>query len=60
MTAITWHNTDTNTVDIIASGYDWTCPNCDDWQSTIEVTDTVTCQECGNTYPVNDHHHAYK
>lgn len=47
-----------NEVDLIASGYEWVCPKCDTLRHEIEVTETVTCEDCHITYKVSDYHHA--
>lgn len=31
-------------VDLIASGYEWVCPHCDKLNREIEITQTVTCR----------------
>ena len=46
-------------VTIIASGYDWLCPNCDDWRHEAEAYDNVTCPECGTNYDVDETNHAF-
>lgn len=45
-------------VDIIASGYEWDCPNCEHLNLVIEVTDVVECDECHNLYATNPTEHA--
>lgn len=45
-------------VDLIASGYEWECPNCETLNHEIEVTEQVICSECLLTFPVNDYEHA--
>lgn len=46
-------------VDIIASGYDWICPNCDEMNHEIEITEMVCCKDCKQKYRTNEAHHAY-
>lgn len=46
-------------VDLIASGYDWTCPNCGLCQNVIEYGEKVTCRDCEHTYTANSPEHAY-
>lgn len=46
-------------VDLIASGYEWICPNCNHLNHEIEVTDVVKCGECGNCYATDAPEHAY-
>jgi DNA-directed RNA polymerase subunit RPC12/RpoP len=45
-------------VDLIASGYEWECPKCDQLNKEIEVTENVTCEECKSVFEVADYHHA--
>jgi DNA-directed RNA polymerase subunit RPC12/RpoP len=37
-------------VELIASGYEWTCPKCSRLNNEIEVTETVTCPGCNTTF----------
>jgi len=48
------------TVDIIASGYEWICPECGRFNTEIEITETVICEECGTEFETNPPEHAYK
>lgn len=50
---------ETNSVELIASGYDWVCPNCDEFNHEIEVTEQVTCKHCQHIYTVAEYYHAY-
>ena len=45
-------------VDLIAAGYEWECPDCDKLNREIEITENVTC-ECGQTFEVDAMEHAY-
>ena len=45
-------------VELIASGYEWTCPTCESYQKAIEVTDIVTCTACHKEFEVADYYHA--
>jgi len=46
-------------VDLIASGYEWICPHCDNLNKEIEIPrDEVLCDKCYNTFKINDVHHA--
>jgi hypothetical protein len=47
-----------NTVDLIASGYEWICPHCERYNLEIEVTSRVTCVGCGKTFETNPPEHA--
>ena len=49
---------DAEPVDIIASGYEWVCPDCDKLNKEIEVTEKVACVICGITYKTNSPEHA--
>ena len=46
------------TVDLIAAGYEWICPNCDKNNSEIEVVEKVLCNECQLEFKVTDYDHA--
>ena len=48
------------TVDLIASGYEWMCPNCDEQNEEIEVLISVTCRKCKQTFGINTVEHAYE
>jgi len=55
------HNDDGSlieTVDFIASGYEWECPSCEHFNREIQVTEEVCCQGCQREFIVNDYHHA--
>lgn len=48
-------------VDLIASGYEWTCPRDNALNHEIEIPThgVVTCLKCGGEFPINsDVHHA--
>lgn len=49
------------TVTLIASGYEWVCPDeeCEHFNREIEITDTVTCRKCSKTYNVDEAYHAH-
>ncbi len=48
------------TVDVIASGYEWECPSeyCGRLNNEIEITETVKCRNCNITYETNPAEHA--
>lgn len=46
------------TVDIIASGYEWICPNCEYLNHEIEVNEIVTCIVCEKSFGTNAPEHA--
>lgn len=46
-------------IELIARGYEWICPTCEKYNTEIEITEYVTCEDCRATYSVQDHHHAY-
>lgn len=45
-------------VDVIASGYEWTCPECENLNHVIEYTETVMCEICGKSFSANYPEHA--
>lgn len=47
------------TVELIASGYEWICPKCDNYQKEIEAKGQVTCTECQSTWETGEIHHAH-
>jgi hypothetical protein len=49
----------TEAVDVIASGYEWTCPACKRWNMEIEHPVTVKCRKCEKEYITNPPEHAY-
>lgn len=46
-------------VDLIASGYEWTCPVCNTLNHEIETQTEVTCQTCQIILGTDETHHAY-
>lgn len=46
-------------VDLIASGYEWICPACESFNHEIEITESVTCPACTAKYQVQDYNHAH-
>ena len=50
-----------DSVDIIASGYEWVCPVCNRLNREIEITETVTCcgADCREEFEANPPEHAY-
>ena len=49
-----------DTVYFISSGYEWTCLHCEELNTEIEITETVTCPHCNEQYQVADADHAWK
>ncbi len=57
-------------VTLLAAGYEWYCPRCTEVDGEGKVrpntvyqvpkSRTVTCRNCGRTYPVEDAEHAYE
>ncbi len=47
-------------VDLIASGYEWTCSGCKTFNTVIEVAEVVRCVKCRRKYEVSSVEHAYK
>jgi phage FluMu protein Com len=46
-------------VDLIASGYDWWCPHCEHLNQEIELAETVRCRKCQRTFIAANAEHAY-
>lgn len=46
-------------VDVIASGYEWTCPICENLNNVIAFKNKVVCQECERTFEASCPEHAY-
>ena len=47
------------TVELIAAGYEWTCPACDQSNKEIEVKKSVQCKSCEREFEVEDYEHAF-
>jgi transcription elongation factor Elf1 len=47
------------TVELIASGYEWTCPRCGNFQCEIEAKAKVTCGTCKTEFAAESPEHAY-
>ena len=45
-------------VDVIASGYEWTCPKCERFNTEIECTIQVQCYICERVFETNPPEHA--
>lgn len=46
-------------VDLVASGYEWVCPSCDELNKEIEWTETMACPTCGTKVMAMPPEHAY-
>ena len=46
-------------IDIIASKYEWVCPNCDSYHEEIEYKEKIACVVCGRTFRTNPPEHAF-
>lgn len=42
------------TVEMVASGYEWTCPNCGKLNHTSMATEKVECEDCNYVYPARE------
>jgi len=48
-------------VDLIASGYEWICPKCEQYNTEIAIPKTLVCKECNEIFNINpDINHAYE
>lgn len=45
-------------IDVIASGYEWTCPGCGDLRKEIEIKPRFVCKKCNLSYAVSDYKHS--
>jgi len=48
------------TVDLIAKGYEWICPACQEYNETIEAVYLVSCRKCEKQYTVSTVESAYE
>lgn len=46
-------------VDMIASGYEWVCPECETYNREIGITEQIRCAKCNQEFEVKEAHHAY-
>lgn len=47
------------TVDVIASGYEWTCPKCKNFNNEIQSLEHVKCKECETVFNTQPPEHCY-
>jgi DNA-directed RNA polymerase subunit RPC12/RpoP len=47
------------TIELIASGYEWTCPHCNHLNNEIEIPENVVCSKCKREYEVDNTDHAW-
>ena len=48
-----------DSVDVIASGYEWMCPECNHFNTEAGIRDEVECEECHTHFETNGAEHAY-
>ena len=46
-------------INMIASGYEWDCPNCDEPNTEIEIRSEVECTKCNHKNEVGETHHTH-
>lgn len=46
-------------VDLIASGYEWNCPKCDELNHEMEISLKVTCAVCKMIFETGEIEHAH-
>lgn len=46
-------------VDLISTGYEWICPNCNELNNEMEITETVDCINCDKEFYVDNVEHAF-
>jgi len=49
-----------DSVELIASGYEWTCPTCGTLNRLTGIADKVICDECRGEWPVSETYDAYE
>ncbi len=48
------------TVELIAAGYEWECPDCNAWNREIELPSAaIRCPVCGSRFLMSEYHHAF-
>lgn len=47
-----------DSVELIASGYEWECPECETLNKEIGVTEKVICGKCIAEFEVEEYYHA--
>lgn len=50
---------ETQLVDVIASGYEWTCPACETYNTMSGHQLHVECKNCGEGFETNPPEHCY-
>lgn len=45
--------------DVVASGYEYSCPHCDHFNRIVGWKEDVTCNKCGAKVILNPPEHAY-
>jgi len=48
-----------SSVDVIASGYEWVCPSCNELNKEIEYLEKYTCGRCKKEVETSLPEHAY-
>ncbi len=49
-----------DTLEMVAEGYEWTCPLCEELNSEIESVPLVRCKWCQHPFEVDNLEHAYE
>lgn len=47
-------------VHLLSSGYERTCPKCEELNTEIGITKTVKCSNCGEEFEVSGADHVYE
>jgi len=45
-------------IELIVSGYEFICPECNTFNKVIEVSEFITCSSCSTKFKVQDYYHA--
>jgi hypothetical protein len=54
-----WHQ-EYERIELIAAGYEWSCPTCNQLNKEIEILKTVQCHACERQFEVADYEHVYE
>ena len=54
------HNGENETLELIASGYEWKCPACGQETTESEIKKKVRCKKCHRQFEVDNYAHAFE
>ncbi|MFA5354521.1 MAG: hypothetical protein WC291_09860 [Thermodesulfovibrionales bacterium] len=53
-------NSTLDTIEMVVEGYEWTCPECETYNTQIESVPLVRCKCCHHAFEVDSLEHAYE